>query len=188
MNIVINYDFFNAIKDAREPYGPFKIVRNRQKLYTNIILPMTIGFNLGMPVTHIIKSYCGTTLFLISFETLFDFMFSAANKSEIDMFKDDANSKLQVLLPRLHDINVKTDYDKLLESQLYARKYKVQLNEDKIPSLIEKKFVLVPSYNFGGEETETSIMQEHVVGSHEYVLSVDEYKQEKRRVLVPNNS
>ena len=28
MNIVINYDFFNAVKDGNEGFTPFKVIRN----------------------------------------------------------------------------------------------------------------------------------------------------------------
>ena len=53
---------------------------------------------------------------------------------------------------------------------------------------MEKKYILVPSYNYGGEEIETSIMQEHIVESDDYILSVEEPDTQYKRVLVPNNS
>ena len=33
MKLVINYDFFNAIKDVNEPYGVLKVIRNNKDRY-----------------------------------------------------------------------------------------------------------------------------------------------------------
>ena len=79
---------------------------------------------------------------------------------------------------QLNDLNVKTDYELLLESELYKKEYKIQVNEKKLPYIAESKYIMVPTHSFNGNMTETSILQEHVVGSKKYVLSLGSPKKE----------
>ena len=81
-------------------------------------------------------------------------------------------NNLKKLVSKLNDINIATDYDLLKQSELYERKYKIEFNESKIPIIMENKYVLVPSYNYKGDVKDTSILQEHFVGSKDYILSV----------------
>ncbi len=45
---------------------------------------------------------------------------------------------------------------------------------------MEKKYILVPTYDYLGEIQSTSILQEHVVGSKIYVLSLGSEAKEYR--------
>ena len=89
-----------------------------------------------------------------------------------DRYAIDATSRLNTLVSQLNDLNVNTDYDLLLQSEHYETKYKIKLNEKKLPYLLESKYIMVPTYSYSGEIKDTSILQEHVVGSKEYVLSL----------------
>ena len=84
-------------------------------------------------------------------------------------------------------INVKTNYDMLLESELYEKKYKVE-KTDSLFAIKEEKYIYVPSYGFDGKEKDTSILQEHDIGSGIYALSVGEPEKQYRRVLVNNQA
>ena len=69
-------------------------------------------------------------------------------------------------------MQLRTDYDSLLQSELYEKHYKVEVNEGILPKLVEEKYVLVPGRIFRGEMEDISVLQEHVVGREEYVLSL----------------
>ena len=86
------------------------------------------------------------------------------------------------------NINVKTNYEMLLKSELYEQKYKIELNDDILLSIKEEKYIYVPSYGFDGQEKETSILQEHNLGTQSYMLSVGEPEKQYRRVLVNNHA
>ena len=72
----------------------------------------------------------------------------------------------------------------LLQSEVYDKRIKIDLNESKIPLLMQEKYVFVPAYGFDGKEKEVSLLQEHEIGSRTYVLSVGEPEKQYRRVLV----
>ena len=44
-----------------------------------------------------------------------------------------------------------------------------------------KKYISLPSYNYNGEITETLILQEHVIGSKEYILSINKPHTQKTK-------
>ena len=102
------------------------------------------------------------------------------------MFADKSADELKRLVPKLKELNVSTNYDLLLKSELYEKKYKIEFNESKIPSLMQEKYILVPSYSFSGEVLDTSIKQEHEVGTKRYVLSIGE--PEKRYKMAFSNA
>ena len=98
-----------------------------------------------------------------------------------DIYKEDSKRNLERLALLLSTVNVNTSYNLLEESECYYRKYKFKFNKDKILQVLESKYILVPVYDTNGDTKKVSILQEHVVGSKEYVLSMGSPK----RALVP---
>lgn len=52
------------------------------------------------------------------------------------------------------------------------KKYKVEVNKKQLPHIAEEKYILVPSYTYNGDTKDTSVLQGHIVGSKQYVLSL----------------
>ena len=182
MKLVINYDFIDKIKDVNENYGIMKIVRNRKRYLVFNLTPFCIAIDL--PICLFGKE---SALIVFISQVISYFMIEYfAYKQLGDFYKDMAINKLKKLVTLLKDINVDTSYDLLLDSEVYDKKYKIHLNEDKIPEVIESKYILVPTYNYYGEIKETSVLQEHVVGSNNYILSIG--SPEKKLKLVYANS
>lgn len=185
MKLVINYDFFNAIKNVNEPTGPLKLIRNNKYRYM-IYAPIwyaqdvLLGRNFNENIAIVLMCYG----LAISCELGILYSSKKINSNNMDKYAYESSNKLKRLSSQLKDINVKTDYDMLLKSELYDKKYKIEFNEDKIPFLKEEKYILMPSYGFDGQQKETSIMQEHNIGSSNYILSVGEPEKQYKKVLV----
>jgi len=83
-----------------------------------------------------------------------------------DIEKESVLEDLTKLSYQLKQINVNTSRDLLLDSKEYDRRY-----PKKFPYIVQEKYIMVPTYN-NGEITETSILQEHVIGTDKYILSI----------------
>ena len=173
MKIIINYDFFNAILDVNEKLTPMKIVRNNKKL---LIKYCSMFFLLNYGITRSIPR----CLFILMFQSsgFFAAHYVHAKNDDTDIYKKVSIIRLIKLVSDLKDQNINTDYDSLLNSELLERKYKVQLNENKIPELMEEKYILVPTNDFNNNIKNVSIKQEHIIGSTDYVLSIGSPKKE----------
>ncbi len=189
MKLVINYDFFNAIRNVNEPLTPMKIVRNHKFKYclmtgTWCILAPLDGTSPEYMMKHLAFWYG----FYLATDFAFDIWAKKKMLDNVDIYAYKAIPQLKKLSVMLGDINVKTNYDMLLESELYEKKYTIEKNDNKSISLSEKKYIYVPSYGFDGQEKDTSILQEHDIGSSVYTLSVGEPEKQYRRVLVNNHA
>lgn len=177
MKIITNFDFFEEVVNAQEKFGPLKIVRNRKRRWAKLEIPLylIIDFLINDPriVFFVLSSQLAV---LISGDLL------AYRITKSDIYAKRAISNLKQLAADFKDLNIDTDYDLILDSELYDKKYKIKFNEKKLPYITENKYILVPTYNFNSDVKETSILQEHVVGSKTYVLSIGSPKKEFKRV------
>ena len=170
MKLVINYDLINEIKDANEPYGIMKIVRTYKKYWIGFGIPIGI---LGSVPSAVDKSFLPVSISMITFNIAITLLYDYIMYNEIgDFHQKEAKDNLLSLVSSLRDNDVNTDYELLLKSYLYSKNYKLRLNEDKIFEVLESKYILIPTYNYNMKVTDTSILQEHVVGSNTYVLSL----------------
>ena len=97
--------------------------------------------------------------------------------------KEEAESDLIWLLSHLDHINFLTTYDQLLESKKYKTEYKLlEKSENGLRKLQQNKYILIPT----GNDEKVSILQEHVVGSNEYSLSLEEPKKVYKLSLANN--
>lgn len=177
MKLRINYDFFNAILDANEEFSFSKIIRNEKKLFA---IFSSSFFLVDYSLTQrLFDSFFVTSLQDLAFLIT---MSIYRNTNNADSYKDIAEKRLKKLLIYLQDLYVNTNYDLLLQSKMYEKKYTIHLNEYKILELIEHKYVLVPTYNFNGEVKDTCIEQEHILGTSDYILSIGSPKKELKLV------
>ena len=174
MKLCINYDFFNAVLDVNEGFTPMKIVRNNKKIIGYWYLPVLTMLNYSGFKN--LKDTCLLTI--LEFGIFLGTILSYNLITGIDEYKDDAKYNLKNLAVKLKDLYVKTDYDLLVKSELIKRKYKINIDEENVSALMELKYVLVPTYDFNGNIKDTCILQEHPVGTNQYVLSVGSPKKE----------
>ena len=179
MNIIINYDFFNAVKDENEGFTPFKVIRNCKTRWVKFNLPLLTAAELLTFRENFLK-YMPEAI-MIQF-----FLVLGANIAGYltlgDIYKDNADTRLKTLVLQLKNMNIDTSFDLIKESSCESKIYNLKFNKKKIPQLVECKYILVPSYNYQGDVVETSIMQEHVVGSSLYTLSHGSPKKELKLV------
>ena len=177
MRLVINFDFFNEIRNVNEPLGISKVIRNEKRLCV-INIPLYFGFDYLVyagqmnKILPVIGAQCmialGAELTL--------------QKVRGDEYSTNGKKRLLTLARNLNVLNVDTTYDMLLQSELYEERYKISFNENKIPFLMQEKYVLVPTNGFNGKVTDTSILQEHEIGSREYILSLGKPSKSKKLV------
>lgn len=168
MKLRINYDLIEAVKNVNEPFGPFKIVRNNKRKWIRYHFPLYFSVN------YIFQRDVFNAFFIlgIQFGLLIIPDFLTGTVMKIDIYSINSSNELKKLSSKLCDLNIDTNYDLLLKSYEYKRKYQIQINEQKLPELAEYKYILVPTYKYNGDIGETSLLQEHIVGSKIYTLSI----------------
>ena len=168
MKLVINYDFVDAIRNVNEPFNAFKIIRNNKNRWTRLHLPIYMTINLVI-LQDMIRAL---GILGIQFGTLIGNEIIANKITQTDIYSVKSSNNLKRLTLQLNNLNLSTEYNLLLQSELYEKKYKIEFNEDKLPIIAESKYILVPNYSYNGEIKNTSILQEHEVGSDVYLLSI----------------
>lgn len=181
MNIIINYDLVEYLKNSNQELNPFKLMRS---LKHNKVF---IAYNTFWVVKNLsdypLGKALGVSLFSFGSSVTIAFMYFSAKKN--DPLKVESDEALKKLCYSLKDININTDFDLLKKSRVDGKIYNFKLNEKKIPQIIESKYILVPSYDNNGDIKDTSIVQEHAMFSSEYILSRG--SMEKKKVLVYSN-
>ncbi len=174
MKIVINYDFFNAIKDVREPMGPLKIVRNDKERY---ICNAPLFFGIDMLLLKNINASLAALMFEYSLLVGSDMIIN--KQEQKDKYAIKSRKELKALVSQLNEYNVRTSYEMLLKATLISNSFYFDHF-----SVINEKHVNLPVINYSGKEDETAILQEHILGSEEYILSLG--TSEKKKKLIKN--
>ena len=180
MKLVINYDLLEEIKNAQEPYCGMKLIRCYKRYWIKFAMPFSILASIpSMFDNSFIPIFASLSVFNIFVPLICDYL---TYNDLGDFHQEEAKDKLCSLISLLRENNINTDYDLLLNSELYYKKYNLTVNEDKIIEVLESKYILIPTYNYNMKVTDTSILQEHIVGSNKYVLSFG--RPEKKLKLV----
>ena len=110
MKLLINYDFFDAIRNVNEPLTPMKIVRNSSYKYA-LLAPLNIS--LGMMYYKSPEYILQHLVFCYGFYITTDFAFDYYAKKNIlddmDRYAYAASNKLKKLSVMFDNINVKTN-------------------------------------------------------------------------------
>ena len=164
MKIIINYDLVNEILKANKGFN-LKKFKTKFELYAGIITALNLTTLLATgefdPTTYVSGAIYGTLVF---------------GGSEIvtkEINKYEAEKRLRSLSSQLSKINIYTDADLLKEGQLYKTEYK--LVKDNQPTIQQNKYIMIPT-NGSLNANEVSLLQEHNIGSREYILSMGEPK------------
>ena len=180
MNQIVYFDLYNSIKDVQEGFTIAKILRNNKRLLTGLSGLVSLVFAIEFKEKFFKTLPIGEIMLLIDcvLTNYLEYAFDG------DTYKEDAEKRLIIASTALGNMNVSTSDKLLKEADCYHRVYNLKFNKEKTLQLIESKYILVPAYNGLGNITNVSILQEHVVGSKEYVLSLGTPK----RALVPVTS
>ena len=180
MNIMINFDFINAVKNVNENFTLKKITRNQKVKFLTINLPIYTFLNYVFCEGNIPK-VLGTLSLQIAVSYLLELFFYKV--TDLDSFKYISDRDLKKLVSQLQESDIDTTYDLVKQSELYDKKYNIRLNEKKIPQLVQSKYILLPCYDYLGDVKDISILQEHVMGSGEYILSLGSPKKKLKPVF-----
>lgn len=177
MKIEINYDLIDKIQQAK---GEAKLKRYT-KLGLKIAPPAIIGSTIGTIITGqqlnfsnvelirqiIINSALLTAPIFISIPTTLKLI-----KSKTGLTPEaSALMSLTALSSKLNDQNIQTTLPLLLESKEYHKEHKLVLNKDGLPCIMQNKYIMIPICDDGNIK-ETSVIQEHKIGTNKYVLTL----------------
>ncbi len=182
MKIKINYDLIDKISEAKQGYSLKRCVKRTGAMLgisgsvSTFDCLVSGGDVRLLPIAYLIH---------LGIHSSYTAMYTYAFK---DYFQRFAEAKLDALIPQLHSIHVRCDMDSLLESYKYDSEYKLVMSSG-IPSLEQRKYIKVPVHDSYFGDKEMSIMQEHIVGTGEYELSLGEPEEKKvyslRRQAMP---
>ena len=190
MKIMINYDFVEALRNVNEPFGPMKVVRNNIYQHLKINYPLVFAFDtiyctLGNRL-DILPVMLGVNV-LITEGIPIASAYMANKVVGGDLYKKMSELKLAKLVSEFNNNYISTDYYLLLQSEYYDHIMEVNTSDNKMPVIVSKKYVLVPTYTYSKDVEDTSIEQEHVLGTNDYVLSVGTPKKARKLVLAKSN-
>ena len=180
MNIIINYDLLEEIRNAKEHLSPWKLMRCKRKKFCFYYVPAITLLNSFLVDGSVLPSLICSLGLVSIYETLPEML------SKSDAYRERAYRRLPRLARQMNDNNVKTSEELLLRSCLDAKEYHFYWNENKLPAILEQKYILVPTYSDDGEK-DMPIVQEHTIGTNRYVLSIGRYNRGKRLSLAHNN-
>lgn len=178
MKILVNYDLLDKIRESKKGIS---LQRS-----SNYIIKYTLLFGSCDVIFGLINNASSREAVLSIISTLglnmiivnaLELMFSPLNKNI-------AINDLKLLVNDLRNQYVNTNYELLQKAYKYDTSYSFMLDENKIPHLKQEKFIMVPVIE-RDEEKEVSLVQEHVIGSNEYILSYGSPKKVLKPVLKP---
>ena len=160
MKIKINYDLFDKINEANTGMS-LKKTTKKNLFAIGITLPLMVAVSPDFK----------TVLEIIARLTALNYLcYGMVDILVSSITKDKSKDELKRLAIALRNIDVNTDYEMLLNSSKYKTEYEIKKEEEQLPRLEQKKYIMVPVYD-NGEEKEVSLVQEHIIGTDEYHLS-----------------
>lgn len=167
MKLENEYDLMDKIKDVNEPFGLMKIIR-KKKLLIYLATANFLIITRKEDYKTLLVLFPSSLLIMFSIFLMPDYI--AQKMLKMDLYSSIALEDLKKLVLKLNNLYLNTDINLLLKSKQYKKKYKVIKKEQVIPKVLESKYIMVPTYNRDGSIKETSIVQEHELGSRKYVL------------------
>ena len=171
MRIIINYDLMDRISEAKQGYSIERCNKDA--------IGLTAIVNLVAVACHMPVEYLTITLPAGVGLTWISKKYSSLALDEMD----DALDDLDYLSSDLEEIHVHTNRDLLLESEVYKKEYKFKSGKYKMPYVLEKKYISVPTIK---KNKEVSLLQEHILGNKEYFISKGRISDEKSLVRRPS--
>ena len=165
--IVTDYDLPSKVNDANGVVNYQKILLDKLKGQT-----LACGIVSMIQVAAVGEIWWSQNLVIHGSFTLAGTALEATSKSRMNAKKNKAYSDLVKLTNNLAHLNIHTSPILLTDIILDAVEYEIKLNSNYIPTLMQNKHILIPTYNYNREieDEPTSIFQEHAIGSKKYTL------------------
>lgn len=175
MKIVINYDLLDKVQEAKTGFSLQRTVKPIL-IKSCISFAILMGFDTLRPLTseEVLKETLENIMISLM---IYTFTIGTADLILSKFTKNMSKNTLRKLSMHLKEINVNTNSGLILDSYKYKTEYEINKG-DKSKDLIQKKYIMVPVIE-NGEESEISIVQEHVIGSKIYSLSCGEPTKQK---------
>lgn len=179
MKININFDLIERIEDANVGIS---LSRVSKQFIKGTIISSSVITLLSIPLQRPLEDMIQSIGFSAGLNA---FAYTAIDLITAPLFKKLSREYLKILSYKLKTLNVNTNYELLMNSEKYKTEYELIPEENKLPQLEQKKYIMVPVIE-DNEEREVSILQEHILGTKEYTLSIGEPK--KALKLVPSKN
>lgn len=186
--IIINYDFINEIGLAK---GKYKLIRTSWKIPFVYKLPIfSISFisvfnsafndfpwSLTLPIVFLDVGHYYCILAILS--KILDKLNKLSPR--VKTLREISFEKIQMLSHDLNVNNIKTTPELLLGAKFYKRKYSLAM--EGLPGIIRKRYIYIPTQGFNEKIEDTSILEEHRLGTRKYEISVQEPEKKKQLKL-----
>lgn len=176
MKLRINYDLVDKVSEAKQGYSLKRCVKR--------VIGMTAVSGSMSTLNNLVAQNDPRELLVIypihmSIHTAYTIMFSYGCSSII---KSLAVDHLEKLTRDLGSICVRTDYESLLNTYTYKTKYRLN-TDSKLPRVEQKRYMKIPVKDEYFGDREIPLLQEHIIGSRNYDLSIGEPEEKKVLVL-----
>lgn len=94
--------------------------------------------------------------------------------------KFDAYDNLKRLSTNLQVLQVKTNSTLLQDGILLEKHHKIVKSKKGFPLILEQKYIEIPTCSDYGYNSSETLLQEHIIGSNNYDISVEEPPKQKR--------
>ena len=172
MKLIINYDFFNAIKLLNTSESKLTLVKCKTKYWVKKQLPILSLLDLAF-FWNDTKDFVSILLMQYIITIAYAGLDARYNGLDFSTQREynDCHKKILKLSSQLQDLNIATNYELLLQSELYYQDTHVEFN-GLIPDIVSKKYINIPAYDYCGDIKDVSVEQEHIIGTKEYVLTL----------------
>ena len=184
LKLVINYDMMDKITIANGDHR-LKMIYKRYAKEPMVIVPALS--NIGLGVVNACQGIEVATN-ISSIALTLGLYFAAIPAAQISLEKvwkekfgvktwqEAAIDDIRDLSYQFNNQNINTSPELLLNSYVYHKKYKLAM--DGKPGVIRERYINVPVYGFNNEVSESSVLEEHKIGSREYVLTLGSPKKQ----------
>lgn len=173
MKIIINYDLIEKIKEAKTG---FSLIKTSKKVFLKATRTEMFYIILSLFSSNFIENILKNGLQVFTFYLVLHWLFETI---DINRNKIKALEEIKRLAIQLKDLNICTEHELLMDSYVYEKENEIMNDEDSVlPKINQKKYIMVPVYD-DGQIKEVSLMQEHIIGSKSYVISLGEPTKQK---------
>lgn len=183
MKLIINYDLIKKVNTANGIIDYKRIISKSFRLSTIgwlagiSFVGITYGYK-DADLLSMLESYLTCNLGIMAMSSILE-RFQKRTKAE------DALEELEELALQMQTLGLDTSAELLKDATLIETKHEITFNHLK-PTIKEKKYILIHNYNYQKDIIETSLLQEHNLGSKDYILSIGSKEKKLKKVLVNN--
>ena len=172
MKIIVNYDVLDKISEAKKGYSLNRCIKRTAAF-------ASISAAIGLPDNLITGNINPDLWFELVSYLLIHSTFTGAYVFALnELVQKSAQYSLKSLVNELRSKCVKTDEEAILDTYKYKTEYDVGFSSI-VPIIQQKKYLMVPVRDEYFGDKEISLVQEHTIGTKQYVLSLGEPEKQK---------